>query len=176
MEAERSVHSSAVFFHSEPQLDLLAPCGMMPKDPIGGRPFMLRAIMPRRKGSPSAPESDVAVKIRDARSQLAGSHKGVERLVEKHARIRSHLVREVAAQRSFARIWIVGRADFGKQQQPRVVQRERRQHDRRGGLEELLTVLAGELDSGGASVLVHDAPHPASRALCEILASPYPRP
>src|SRR3989454_2587412 len=55
MEAERSVHSSAAFFHSEPQLDLLAPSGMMPNDPIGGRPLMLRLIMPRRKGSPSAP-------------------------------------------------------------------------------------------------------------------------
>src|SRR5207244_13247611 len=55
MEAERSVHSSAVFFHSEPQLDLLAPCGMMPKDPIGGLPLLLREIMPRRNGSPSAP-------------------------------------------------------------------------------------------------------------------------
>src|SRR5215831_19731967 len=33
-----------------------------------------------------AGESDVAVKIRDARSELAGSHKGIEWLVEKHAR------------------------------------------------------------------------------------------
>src|SRR5262252_6096830 len=57
-----------------------------------------------------AGEPDVAVKIRDARSELAGSHKGIEWLVEKHARIGSHLVREVAAQRAFARVWIVGRA------------------------------------------------------------------
>src|ERR1700751_5974764 len=55
MEAERSIHSSAVFFHSEPQLDLVAPCGMVPKDPIGGLPLLLRLIFPRRKGSPSAP-------------------------------------------------------------------------------------------------------------------------
>src|SRR5207302_372052 len=61
-----------------------------------------------------AGESDVAVKIREARSQLAGAHKGIERLVEKHARIGSHLMREVAAERAFARVWIVGRADFGK--------------------------------------------------------------
>src|SRR6266446_5030972 len=60
----------------------------------------------------SAGESRVAVKIRDARAELAGSHERVERLIEKDARIGSYLVREIAAQRSFARVGIVGRADF----------------------------------------------------------------
>src|SRR5579883_951826 len=55
MLAERSIHSSEAFFHSEPQLDLLEPAGMMPNDPIGGLPLLLSAIMPRRNGSSSAP-------------------------------------------------------------------------------------------------------------------------
>src|SRR6266702_8160667 len=73
MAAERSVHSSAAFFHSEPQLDLLAPCGMMPKEPIGGLPLMLRAIMPRRKGS-QWKKAALEWTDRSAAIGLAGEH------------------------------------------------------------------------------------------------------
>src|SRR5262249_60595587 len=96
-----------------------------------------------------AGKSYIAVKIRDARSELAGSHKGIEWLVEKHARIGSHLVREVAAPRAFARVWIVGRADFGKQQHPGIVQRERREHHGRGGRGKIRARSPREMGSGG---------------------------
>src|SRR5215471_11274777 len=164
MLAERSLHSSEAFFHSEPQLDLLAPWGMMPKDPMGGLPLMLRAIMPKRKGSPSAPVNPMSPSKSEMRDPSSPAPIKALSGLSKNACVGPHLVREVAAHCAFARVWIVGRTDFGKQQQPRVVQRERRQHDGRGGLEELLAVLAGELDPGGAAILVHDAPYPASRA------------
>ena len=80
-----------------------------------------------------------------------------------------HLVREVAAERSFSRGRIVRRADLRKIQQPGVVQRERSQNHGVGGLEELLAVRVGVLDSGGAAVLVNDAPHPASGAQLKAL-------
>src|SRR6266849_7344588 len=60
MPADRSLHSSEAFFHSEPQLDLLAPGGMLPKDPMGGLPLLLRAIMPKRKSPSSAPVNPVS--------------------------------------------------------------------------------------------------------------------
>jgi len=41
-----------------------------------------------------------------------------------NARVDSHLVREIAAQRGFASDRIVGRADFRKRQQPCVIQGE----------------------------------------------------
>ncbi len=82
-------------------MDLLAPRGMLPKDPMGPSPLLLSAIMPTRKSPSSAPrESDVAVEIRDARAQLTRSHEGIQRLVEKDARADSHLVREIAAERA----------------------------------------------------------------------------
>ena len=80
-----------------------------------------------------------------------------------------HLMREIAAQRSLARHRIVRRADLRQLQQPRVVQRERRQNHRRRGLEEFLAARVGVLDAGGAAVLMNDAPHPASGPQLKVL-------